>query len=97
VTTDFFQDIYVPRTMLFDECVYDDTEQVWIWRVESSDIYFDQGTVVKLRVEKENWNSLTGVAAAEAAGNADTRAMANAPYSIEGSMAEPGLGGVDWW
>jgi DNA-directed RNA polymerase subunit E'/Rpb7 len=107
----------------------DTTEKTWVWRTEESEVWFDIGTVVNLRVEAEKWvdqapkapsknNSAAAVAGVDAA---QERAM---PYSIEvsticlfcqplgedasgvgdalrflvkASMAEAGLGGVEWW
>ncbi|KAI1617533.1 DNA-directed RNA polymerase III subunit C25 [Exophiala viscosa] len=96
ITTQFFDDIFVPHTMLFEGCEFDDTEKTWVWRTGESELWFDQGTVVNLRVEAEKWHDQApkGPAETAEAGNEGERKV---PYAIEASMAEAGLGGVEWW
>jgi hypothetical protein len=52
---------------------------------------------VRLRVEREAWNNQPDVMVAGVNDNPDTVARLQVPYSIEASMAEPGLGGEEWW
>ncbi|KAK5046548.1 hypothetical protein LTR84_008351 [Exophiala bonariae] len=101
ITTQFFEDIFVPQTMLFEGCEYDSTEKTWVWRTEESELWFDIGTVVNLRIEAEKWVDQAPKAPIKsggAAGAAGEAVLERAvPYSIEASMAEAGLGGVEWW
>lgn len=112
MSTEFFQDIYVPKTMLFDDCelyvieilpenLTDchsiEAENVWVWRTQGSEFYFDAGETVRARVEMEKWNSANEPPAATENENADARVRGLVPYSIEASMNEPGLGGSSWW
>lgn len=74
-----------------------ETEQVWVWKTEAAEYYFDPGTTIRARIETEKWNGPNEMPVTAAHDNADTKARAQVPYSIEASIAEPGLGGVNWW
>jgi len=74
-----------------------DAEKVWVWKTPENEYFFDPGTVVRVRVERETWNSQSDTSTTALAENADARARAQAPYSIEASIAEAGLGGEEWW
>lgn len=98
LTTEFFDDIFVPDTMLFEGCYYKEDEEVWVWQTGETEIFFDNGTVVHARIEKEIWQDVTQVDDKKAKGiNGAKDTAAKSPYSLEASMAEMGLGGVDWW
>lgn len=98
LTTEFFDNIFVPETMLFEGCYYNEKEKVWIWLSGETEIFFDDGTVVHARIEKENWEDAMHIDEDKSKSANGTLASTNkAPYSIEASMAETGLGGVDWW
>lgn len=80
-----------------------------MWRTEESELWFDIGTVVNLRVEAEKWvdqapkaptknNSSTAAAAAAAAAANNAAQERAVPYSIEVSHLSfryPGRGEVD--
>ena len=55
VSTQFFEDIFVPSTMLFDGSQFDEGERTWVWKSEEADVWFDPGTVVNIRIEQEHW------------------------------------------
>ncbi|KIW22966.1 DNA-directed RNA polymerase [Cladophialophora immunda] len=100
VTTRFFDDIFVPPTMLFEGCVYNETEKTWVWETEGDPIYLDEGTIVNIRVEAEKWNDQAPTPPKirkPGEPEPDPVVEHRVPYSIEASMGEPGLGGVDWW
>lgn len=92
LTTEFFDNIFVPETMLFENSYFHEDEEVWVWPSGETEIFFDNGTVVHARIEKETWQDAMQVDEKKA-----KDAAARTPYSIEASMAEVGLGGVEWW
>ncbi|KAI3632532.1 hypothetical protein MIR68_009638 [Amoeboaphelidium protococcarum] len=68
VTLGFFHDIFVPKHLLMDGSVFDVQEQVWKWPTEGDDVddddeqadgeqflYFDQGEIVRFRVNALNF------------------------------------------
>ncbi|OAP63726.1 DNA-directed RNA polymerase [Fonsecaea erecta] len=100
ITTRFFDDIFVPPTMLFEGCVYNESEKTWVWETEGDPIYLDEGTIVNVRVEAEKWNDQAPAPPKiRKPGDPEPDPVVEhrVPYSIEASMGEPGLGGVDWW
>ena len=74
-----------------------DAENVWVWKTQGSEFYFDAGESVRARVETERWNGANETPAAAENESADMKARAAVVYSIEASMNEPGLGGSTWW
>ncbi len=107
VSTEFFDDIHVPAELLFPDSVFEPVEGVWVWHnnmsegEEENQLYFDNGNTVRLRVEAEHWTdqapdgSEKGKAMDET--NGEVVQQSKVPYRIEGSMAESGLGDVNWW
>jgi DNA-directed RNA polymerase subunit E'/Rpb7 len=57
----------------------DDREKTWVWRTEESELWFDEGTVVNLRIEAEKWHDQ----APKDPNVADTEGERKVPYAIE--------------
>lgn len=53
VRTDFFDEIFIPSTMLFEDSNFDVKENVWIWNNDGNDFYMDKNEVIRFRVEEE--------------------------------------------
>ncbi|KAK4943974.1 DNA-directed RNA polymerase III complex subunit Rpc25 [Elasticomyces elasticus] len=68
--------------MLFEGCEFDEAEKTWVWRTEESELWFDEGTVVNLRVEAEKWHDQAPKGPAETA-EAGAEAERKVPYAIE--------------
>ena len=60
----------------------DEAEKTWVWRTEESELWFDEGTVVNLRVEAEKWHDQAPKGPAETA-EAGAEAERKVPYAIE--------------
>ncbi len=96
ISTEFFNDIHVPPHLLFPDTEFEKTEQVYIWRNDETELYFDKGDIVRFRVENEEWHDLSMLAPpskVDTTGEIEKKV----PYSIVASMQEPGLGNVLWW
>jgi len=110
VRLDFFEDILIPGHLLFDDCVFDIKENVWIWHNEGVPLYMDKGEVIRFKVENEKFtdqtpvNPTASIEKVESAG-ADAAAVASIavevhkdpPYQINASCRDAGLGLVSWW
>lgn len=77
-------------------------EGVWVWHNntnegEEDQLYFDNGNIVRLRVEAEYWTDQAPDGSKKAGETNGDAVKRKVPYRIEGSMAEPGLGDVMWW
>lgn len=81
----------------------DDTEQVWVWEYETEegahDLYMDTGEEIRFRVVDESFvdTSPTGPSSAEATSSSEEPPKKEAPYTLVGSISEPGLGLLSWW
>uniref|UniRef100_A0A4W5RY89 DNA-directed RNA polymerase subunit n=1 Tax=Hucho hucho TaxID=62062 RepID=A0A4W5RY89_9TELE len=87
---------------------YDEAEQVWVWEYETDegahDLYMDQGEDIRFRVTDEVFldTSPTGPSAAAtdtpgAPGAEEGGQKKEAPYTLLGTISEPGLGLLSWW
>ncbi|KAF7503420.1 hypothetical protein GJ744_003750 [Endocarpon pusillum] len=60
VSVNFFSDIHVPTSLLFEGSEFIANEQTYAWRPPDapaeSTCYFDVGELVRLRVESEEWH-----------------------------------------
>jgi DNA-directed RNA polymerase III subunit RPC8 len=53
VRTDFFDEIFIPDTYLFEGSTYDVAENVWVWNNDGNQFYMDKNEVIRFRVEEE--------------------------------------------
>lgn len=60
----------------------DQAEKTWVWRTEESELWFDLGTVVNVRVESEKWQDQAPKAPSKSAGSDAVQERA-VPFSIE--------------
>jgi len=93
IRTQFFTSIRVPAHMLPDSAWFNHAEQVWVWSVDDALIYYDNAETVRFRVEAEHWVDQSPLGPNENPDEQERRA----PYTIEASMGEDGLGPVLWW
>uniref|UniRef100_A0A3Q2KX14 DNA-directed RNA polymerase subunit n=1 Tax=Equus caballus TaxID=9796 RepID=A0A3Q2KX14_HORSE len=99
----FFDDILIPPESLQQPAKFDDTEQVWVWEYETEegahDLYMDTGEEIRFRVVDESFvdTSPTGPSSAEATSSSEELPKKEAPYTLVGSISEPGLGLLSWW
>jgi hypothetical protein len=81
--------------------VHTEKEEVWIWRPsdsEDSAFYFDKREPIRFRVEAEVWHDHTPQKPDfTATVDGEPPAQKPVPYTIIGSVQQPGLGPVHWW
>nr|DBA18271.1 TPA: hypothetical protein GDO54_016541 [Pyxicephalus adspersus] len=105
VSLGFFDDIIIPPESLQQPAKFDEAEQVWVWEYETEegahDLYMDIGEDIRFRVVDETFidTSPTGPSTADASSSTDTveTQRKEAPYTLVGSISEPGLGLLSWW
>uniref|UniRef100_A0A8B9R712 DNA-directed RNA polymerase subunit n=1 Tax=Anas platyrhynchos TaxID=8839 RepID=A0A8B9R712_ANAPL len=105
VSIGFFDDIIIPPESLQQPAKFDEAEQVWVWEYETEegahDLYMDIGEEIRFRVVDETFvdTSPTGPSSAEASTSSATEEVQKkeAPYTLVGSISEPGLGLLSWW
>eukprot|EP00794_Sanderia_malayensis_P009167 gene9167-10140_t len=92
-----------PKQVISD----DDDEQLWVWEYVtedgSHDLFMDINEPIRFRVIDEEFVDLTPTgpstsSATPAGGEAlEINEQKKAPYSMLGSISEPGLGLLSWW
>ncbi|XP_037016437.1 DNA-directed RNA polymerase III subunit RPC8 [Artibeus jamaicensis] len=104
VSLGFFDDILIPPESLQQPAKFDEAEQMWVWEYETEegahDLYMDIGEEVRFRVVDESFvdTSPTGPSSAEATtSTSEELPKKEAPYTLVGSISEPGLGLLSWW
>ncbi|KAL8730255.1 MAG: hypothetical protein Q9181_004722, partial [Wetmoreana brouardii] len=65
IALDFFDDIFVPSTLLFPDSTFNDQEQCWVWSNEGQEYFYDKTDWVRFRVEQEHWTDLSPIAPSE--------------------------------
>lgn len=53
VRTDFFDEIFIPSTYLFEGSSFDVKENVWIWNNDGNEFYMDKNELIRFRIEEE--------------------------------------------
>lgn len=99
VKMEFFDDIYIPKSMLFDECIFVAKEQAWVWQSGGHDFYIDTNEKIRFRVEQEFFTQHNPQKNPNLLENTEEPANTNQvpPYSILGSCQADGMGLVSWW
>ncbi|KAF8248720.1 hypothetical protein K440DRAFT_649790 [Wilcoxina mikolae CBS 423.85] len=53
VRTEFFDEIFIPHTYLFEGMNFDLKENVWIWVNDGNQFYMDKNELIRFRIEDE--------------------------------------------
>lgn len=53
VRTDFFDEIFIPSTYLFEGSSFDVKENVWIWSNDGNQFFMDKNELIRFRIEEE--------------------------------------------
>lgn len=93
VRMEFFDDIEIPKHLLFETCEFVRAEQAWVWKTTDHDFYIDINEKIRFRVEKEYFVEQHPKGPNEE----EDLASRVAPYTIEGSCQLDGMGLVSWW
>nr|CAD7428270.1 unnamed protein product [Timema monikensis] len=103
VTLGFFDDIIILPTALQHPSRFDETEQAWVWEYDTGgdkhDLFMDPGESIRFRVTAESFveTSPSGPDSSERASSDITTEETKVPYTLTGSINEPGLGLLAWW
>ncbi|CAF1041139.1 unnamed protein product [Adineta ricciae] len=104
VTLGFFDDILIPSTKLQHPSRFIEAEQTWAWQYETGDethdLVMEIGEEIRFRVVQEIFEDTapkespnSGASITQTANDDDKKI----PYTIIGSISEPGLGLKSWW
>ncbi|EGN96884.1 hypothetical protein SERLA73DRAFT_185115 [Serpula lacrymans var. lacrymans S7.3] len=107
----FFDDMYIPLSYLPQPSALDSNERAHFWLPDSEAttphellesittdrMYIDQGEIVRVRVEADEFYDDEPGPPKASEGVAVKREVRRAPYSVICSIAEQGLGPIPWW
>ncbi|XP_030757786.1 DNA-directed RNA polymerase III subunit RPC8 [Sitophilus oryzae] len=101
VTMGFFDDILIPPSALQHPSKFNETEQAWVWEYDTGDgskhdLFMDSGESIRFRVTAEIFTE-TCPAGPNGIQEAQDITESKVPYSLMGSINEPGLGLLSWW
>ncbi|KAK9457232.1 RNA polymerase III subunit Rpc25-domain-containing protein [Dipodascopsis uninucleata] len=98
VRMDFFDDIFIPKENLFEDCVFIAREQAWVWRTEH-ELYLDTNERIRFRVEQETFTDQSPAGPSESVGAEDEAAVSARPppYTLIASCQTYGMGLLSWW
>ncbi|KAJ8972980.1 hypothetical protein NQ317_019011 [Molorchus minor] len=102
VTLGFFDDILIPPTALQHPSKFNETEQAWVWEYDTGDgnkhdLFMDAGESIRFRVTAETFNETCPTGPTTAMQEPKENLENKVPYSLTGSINEPGLGLLSWW
>lgn len=110
LSTEFFDDIQVPPSVLPEHTVYDPEQELFIWKYpddndpeQITEYYFDKAEKCLMRVEQEQFNDINAnpdndePEAQEDDSTSRASLLKKAPYSLQCSMMHAGTGPKLWW
>ena len=111
MTLSFFDDILIPASNLQKPYKFDEREQLFIWQYDTGDsvhdLYLDIGELIRFKVVGENFVDTTpmsgppkkpdNISISSTTNLPPNKEESRCPYSIVGSISEPGLGLLSWW
>ncbi|EDO38289.1 predicted protein [Nematostella vectensis] len=106
VSMEFFDDIIIPYENLQQPSKFDEDEQVWVWEYtqegdETHSMFMDVNEEIRFRVVDETFTDVTPsgpeAASKDQIATKDDQEIRKSPYTITGSISEPGLGLLSWW
>ncbi|EPZ32091.1 DNA-directed RNA polymerase III subunit RPC8-like protein [Rozella allomycis CSF55] len=94
ISVGFFQDIFIPHSLLQKDSHFDSHNQRWIWNYDGDELAMDKGDIIRCRVASETF---VDVHPKEFQKNPEEDTKKVSPYTITCTIAEDGLGCVQWW
>ena len=96
VKTDFFEEIFIPKIYLFEQCSFTPEDKAWVWKPdEESELFIDVNEKIRFRVEQEIFTSIKPKEARLEGSEEEEKKIP--PYTILASCQTDGMGCVSWW
>ncbi|EGV60362.1 DNA-directed RNA polymerase III complex subunit Rpc25 [Yamadazyma tenuis] len=102
VKLDFFDEIFIRKEMLFENCEFKGVERAWCWKPDDeNELFIDLNERIRFRVEEEAFYNIK-----PRTDNSTTRdpeedeaqkTNRTPPYAIYASCQAAGTGCVSWW
>ncbi|EMG47792.1 RPC25 DNA-directed RNA polymerase III subunit RPC8 [Candida maltosa Xu316] len=99
VRTAFFDEIWIPKEFLFENCEYRESENVWVYLLEENELFLDVDEKIRFRVEEELFYNVKPKVDDQNDEETEEEKAKNVlpPYSITASCQDYGMGCVEWW
>ncbi|KAL1518249.1 hypothetical protein ABEB36_001898 [Hypothenemus hampei] len=102
VSLGFFDDILIPPNALQHPSKFNETEQAWMWEYDTGDgnkhnLFMDSGDCIRFRVTAETFTETAPTGPIMGIQETQEPGENKVPYSLTGSINEPGLGILSWW
>lgn len=97
VRLEFFDEIFIPKNYLFENCEFKPVEKAWVWKPDDeTELFIDINEKIRFRVEEEIFVNIKPKSSHEAAGLEETTNK-TPPYAILASCQTDGMGCLSWW
>lgn len=96
VRMEFFDEIWIPKDFLFENCKYSELEQAWIYLLDENELFIDVNEKIRFRVEEENFYNVKPKLEDEQT-EEEKKATTLPPYTITAFCQDYGMGCVSWW
>lgn len=106
VKMEFFNEIFIPKNLLFEGCEFSINDNAWIWNADGTKLYLDINEKIRFRVEEEIFVnvkpkgplSIDGTTIINNDENDEDEEVNKKPsYALLGSCQTDGMGVVSWW
>ncbi|PVD38233.1 hypothetical protein C0Q70_00844 [Pomacea canaliculata] len=105
VSMGFFDDVFIPADALQHPSKFNEQEQLWAWEYDTGegkhDLYMDIDEEIRFRVMEEKFVEVSPKKKKTKGEPKDVPQIdaepRKPPYTITGTLAEPGLGLLSWW
>lgn len=99
VNIGFFNDIFIPKALLFENSSFSIDENAWIWKMdEDTTLYLDINEKINFRIEEEVFTNVKPkgpIDSVEAAKQSEKEQTP--PYALIASCQTDGMGCCSWW
>lgn len=99
VNMGFFNDIFIPKTLLFENSSFSIDENAWIWKMDDeTTLYLDVNEKISFRMEEEIFTNVKPkgpINKTETTEKIETETAP--PYALIASCQTDGMGCCSWW
>ena len=97
VRMNFFDDIFIPKNYLYENCDFRETEKAWVWvPEEGTELFIDINEKIRFRIEEEFFTDIKPKEELSVSDDYDNQPPV-APYALIASCQTDGMGCIDWW
>lgn len=101
VNMGFFNDIFIPKALLFENSSFSVDENAWIWKMdEDTTLYLDINEKISFRIEEEIFTNVKPkgpLNTTESETKTDNEKEQTPPYALIASCQTDGMGCCSWW